>query len=65
MMSQCFDVSLSHSESYIASAHFDGSVRIWSGRTFEGVQDLKGVHDDLITCVRYTPDEKQIVSTSK
>ena len=64
-MSQCFDVHLSHSESILASAHFDGAVRLWSGRTFEPMSELKGVHDDLITCVRITPDEKCMVTTSK
>ena len=27
--------------------------------------DLKNIHDDQITCVRFTPDEKGIVTTSK
>lgn len=49
----------------MGSGHFDGTVRLWSVRTGESVHEVKGAHDDLISCVRFTPDEKYFVSTSK
>ena len=49
----------------IASAHFDGTVRMWSGRSFEPINEFKNIHDDQITCVRFSPDEKTLVTTSK
>jgi WD40 repeat protein len=45
-MSQCFDLNLSTSESTIASAHFDGAIRLWSNRSGDLIHELKQVHDD-------------------
>ena len=64
-MSQCFDLNLSQSEGILASAHFDGTIRMWSIRSGDMINEVKGIHDDVITCVRFTPDEKQFVTTSK
>lgn len=64
-MSECYDLDICRSESLIASAHADGNIRMWSGRTFEKIREVKNAHDDLITCVKITPDENYIVSTSK
>lgn len=64
-MSQCFDLNVSVSENMIASAHFDGAVRLWSLRTGEMSTEIKNVHDDSISCVRFTPDEKYFVTTGK
>jgi WD40 repeat protein len=64
-MSQCFDLDISVSESTIASAHFDGAVRLWSTRSGELFHEMKSCHDDIISCVRFTPDERYIVTTGK
>ncbi len=53
------------SESSIATAHFDGAVRLWSSRSGELYHEIKQAHDDLVSCVRFTPDERYIVSTGK
>lgn len=63
--SSCFDINVSVQENNFASAHFDGSIRIWNVRGGEMVQELKNAHDDQVTCVKYTPDELYIVSTGK
>jgi WD40 repeat protein len=31
----------------------------------EMVNEVKNAHDDIATCVKFTPDEKYFVSTSK
>lgn len=49
----------------MASAHFDSTIRMWSLKDGGMINEIKGIHDDLITCVRFTPDEKQFVTTSK
>jgi WD40 repeat protein len=49
----------------IASAHFDCAIRLWSLRSGDLIHELKNIHDDLISSVRFTPDEKYIVSTGK
>jgi WD40 repeat protein len=56
---------MSLQENMFASAHFDGSIRMWSVRTGELTAEIKNAHDEQISCVRFTPDEKYIVSTGK
>ena len=56
---------MSLSETFIGSAHFDGIVRLWSVKSGDSVCEIKNAHDDLISCVRFTHDEKYFVSTSK
>jgi len=63
--SSCFDLNMSLQENMFASAHFDGSIRMWSVRSGELSAEIKNAHDEQISCVRFTPDEKYIVSTGK
>jgi WD40 repeat protein len=63
--SSCFDINLSTQENLFASAHFDGAIRLWSVRSGDLAHEIKGAHDDQVSCVRFTPDEKYIVSTGK
>ena len=63
--SSCYDINLSVQENLFASAHFDGSFRLWSSRSGELATEIKSVHSDQISCARFTPDEKYIVSTGK
>jgi WD40 repeat protein len=63
--SSCYDLNLSLQENNFASAHYDGTIRLWSVRSGDLTAEIKQAHDDQISCVRYTPDEKYIVSTGK
>lgn len=63
--SSCYDLNLSPQENQFASAHFDGSIRLWAVRTGELVSEIKQAHDDQVSCVKFTPDEKYLVSTGK
>ena len=45
-LSSFYDVSLTQSENHIATAHYDGSVKMWAGRTWEMTHELKNIHDD-------------------
>jgi len=49
----------------LVSAHYDGGIRLWSLRTGELIHELKNAHDDVISCVRFTPNENCFVSTSR
>lgn len=63
--SSCYDLHVSLQENNLASAHFDGSIRIWSVRSGELIQEIKGAHDDQVSCVRFAPDERTLISTGK
>ena len=45
-MSQLFDLNVSVSESFFATAHLDGSLKIWQLRTGETITDLKNAHEE-------------------
>lgn len=45
-MSQLFDLNVSVSESYYATTHLDGSLKIWQLRTGEVITDLKNAHEE-------------------
>ena len=62
--SSCFDISISRTENMMASAHYDGAIRLWSTRDSKQIKELKDVHDEQITCVRFTNDGHYCVSTS-
>jgi WD40 repeat protein len=58
-------VNVSLQENLFASAHFDGSIRLWNLRSGELIHDIKQAHDDQVSCVRFSPDETQLISTGK
>lgn len=64
-LSKCYDMHLSRSETTIASGHNDCGIKVWNSKTKEVVSKIDGAHGDPVSCVRFTPDENYIVSTSK
>ena len=44
--SSCYDLNLSLQENLLSSAHFDGSIRIWSVRSGDMTAEIKQAHDD-------------------
>ena len=44
--SSCFDINVSLQENTFASAHFDGSIRIWQVRGGDMIHEIKQAHDD-------------------
>lgn len=63
--SKCFDMHVSRSETYIVSGHNDCSIKIWNAKSKEAVFKIPDAHADPVSCVRVTPDEQCIISTSK
>ena len=56
---------VSRSETYIASGHNDCSIKIWNSKTKDALFKIEDAHADPVSCVRITPDERCIISTSK
>lgn len=63
--SSIFDLDISLSDSTVASAHRDGSVKFWSIRDHSLQREMKNLHDDTVTCVRYLPDTNQVITNSR
>ena len=49
-------IDVSISDSVVVSGHKDGNVRLWSIRDHSLLKEIKNIHDESITCVRYMPD---------
>ena len=63
--SSCLDAHVSRTETYYTSGHKDLAIRVWNSKTKECVFKLEECHGDPVSCVRMTPNENYIVSTSK
>ena len=56
-------VEFSPDGKFIASASFDGTIRIWDVNTGLAVKELRG-HTDKVLAVAYSPDGKSLASSS-
>ena len=56
---------ISRSETTIASGHSDCGIKLWNSKSKEMVARIDEAHGDPVSCVRFTPDENYLVSTSK
>lgn len=63
--SKCYDMHVSRSETYIVSGHNDCSIKMWNSKTKDALFKIEDAHADPVSCVRITPDERCIISTSK
>jgi WD40 repeat protein len=50
---------------HLASAAFDGTVRVWDAQTGQALVAFKGGHIDLILSVALSPDSKRLASASR
>jgi autophagy-related protein 16 len=65
-LSSCYDVCPMNADgSLIASGHFDNNVRIWDSKSGNLVREITNLHFQQITSVQMSPDERQILTTSK
>ena len=65
-LSSCYDVCPMNADgSLIASGHFDNNVRIWDSKSGNMVREITNLHFQQITSVQMSPDERQILTTSK
>jgi autophagy-related protein 16 len=62
--SSCNDLALNSTSSVIASAHFDGSVRLWDARQGEVIRELN-VHQKPITSCCMAPSGRAILTLSR
>jgi len=58
-------MDISRSESHLVTGHNDGSIKLHDPRTKDPANKIQDAHADPVACVRFTPDERYIVSTSK
>lgn len=63
--SSCFGLDIDYSDGYMVSGHLDGGLRLWSSRTGELVNEIKELHDNVITSVKVSFDSKYILTNSK
>jgi WD40 repeat protein len=59
-----YSLDVSMTDSLIASGHRDGSIKIWSIKESKVVQEIKGVHDNIISSVNYHPADGNIIFSS-
>ena len=60
---QILNIDLSLSEAIMVSTH-SKEMRIWNIKTGGEIHTLANAHSDSVTCARFTPDEKYIISTA-
>ena len=54
------------SDSVAATGHRDGGVRLWSIRDSKLIQEIRGVHDSLVSSCQYNPgDGNQLITSSR
>jgi autophagy-related protein 16 len=58
------DISLSPEDSYLASAHFDGHLRLWSPRTAEMLNDITISERELVCCA-VSPSSTRVLVLGK
>jgi WD40 repeat protein len=61
---QVYNLDLSWSETVMVSTHLK-DMRLWSIGTGQVIHSLKNAHADYVTCARFTPDERYLVSTGQ
>ncbi|KAH9599724.1 WD40 repeat [Trypanosoma melophagium] len=52
-------------DSYIVSAHYNGSLWVWDRRTVGHSTEIKNAHHQGVTCVRMDPDGRRCVSLGR
>ena len=57
-------LDIAMSDSVVASGHRDGSLKFWSIKDNSLVFEVKKVHDDLVSSVRYNPSDGNQIFTS-
>ncbi len=53
------------SDSVAVSGHKDGAIRFWNIRDHSLMREIKGIHDDSISSIKYLPDTNQIITNSR
>jgi len=57
----CLCVCSSHSGRYVATGGTAGVVRLWDLYAFKVISEVTG-HSNAINSLKFTPDDKQIIS---
>jgi WD40 repeat protein len=61
---ELISIAISHNNRYFATGGALGVVRIYDYTTGAFVTECRA-HSNMITCIRFSPDDKQIVSTGR
>ena len=61
-----YSLDIAMTDSVAATGHRDGSVRLWSIRDSKMMQEIRNVHDSLISSCQYNPgDGNQLITSSR
>ncbi len=61
-----YSLDVAMTDSVVATGHRDGGVRLWSIRDSKLLQEIKSVHDSLISSCQYIPsDGNQLITSSR
>jgi autophagy-related protein 16 len=61
-----FSLDIAVSDSIAVSGHRDGSLKFWSIKDGKMMQEVKGVHDALVSSCQYMPgDANQVITSSR
>ncbi len=61
---ELLSISISHNNKFFATGGMLGIVRIYDFTTGQFVTECRA-HSSTITCVKFSPDDKQIISTGR
>lgn len=64
-LSSCNAVDIDCCDSMVAAGHLNGGVTIWQLDTGEKVLELKSVHDEPLTSVRFSYDRNYLLTNSR
>ena len=59
-----YSLDVAMTDSVVASGHRDGSVKLWSIRDSKMLQEIKGVHDSVISSCQYVPGDGNLLVTA-
>jgi len=61
-----FSLDVALSDSVVASGHRDGGIKFWSIKDGKLVQEIKDIHDGIVSSLTYMPnDGNQIVTSGR
>lgn len=58
-------MDISSSDSVVLTGHKNGDLKLWSSTQQKSMNTVESLHPDRITCARFTPSGKEIVTLGR